>query len=181
MASTNKTKNIGLSQFIGTDKPSWLTDYNNDMANIDKNSTPTGTISQFAGETAPEGYLLCQGQELNITTYQKLFNVIKNKFGGNGTTTFKLPDMNGKFPLAVSSKLGLGAIGGEEYHTLTAAEIPAHAHSYRVTNAYVQTGVNNIKCTDTVVSDWKATENAGGGQAHYNMPPFIALNYIIKF
>lgn len=90
---------------------------------------PTGTVSMFAGSTAPTGYLLCQGQAVSRTTYSALFSVIGTAYGaGDGSTTFNLPNLQGKFALGKSSSYALGSAGGASTVTLTTNQIPAHTH-----------------------------------------------------
>lgn len=93
-----------------------------------------GMIMMFGGTTEPAGWLFCDGRAVNRTTYAELFAVIDTNYGaGDGSTTFNLPDLSGKFPLGVSSTYPLnytqtGSSGGEETHKLTTAEIPGHTH-----------------------------------------------------
>lgn len=90
---------------------------------------PTGTISMFGGSTAPTGYLLCQGQAVSRTTYSALFAIIGTTYGtGDGSTTFNLPNLQGKFALGKSSSYALGSTGGASTVTLTTNQIPAHTH-----------------------------------------------------
>ena len=83
----------------------------------------------FAGTTAPEGYLMCDGAAVSRTTYATLFGVIGTTFGaGDGSTTFNVPDLSGRVPLGVSSTHLLGSTGGSETVTLTEQELPSHVH-----------------------------------------------------
>lgn len=90
---------------------------------------PTGSITMFAGSSAPTGYLLCQGQAVSRTTYSALFAIIGTTYGtGDGSTTFNLPNLQGKFALGKSSSYALGSTGGASTVTLTTNQIPAHTH-----------------------------------------------------
>lgn len=92
-------------------------------------SEPAGIIMPFAGTTAPEGYLMCDGSAVSRTAYATLFAVIGTTFGsGDGSTTFNVPDLSGRVPLGVSSAHLLGSTGGSETVTLTEQELPAHVH-----------------------------------------------------
>jgi microcystin-dependent protein len=90
---------------------------------------PSGVISQFAGSTAPTGYLLCQGQTLSTTTYSNLFSVIGYTYGGSGAN-FLLPNLQNRIPVGRGSGTfaNLNAQGGSETVTLTSSQIPAHSH-----------------------------------------------------
>jgi microcystin-dependent protein len=92
--------------------------------------TPAGIISQFAGSTAPSGYLLCQGQTLSTTTYANLFSAIGYTYGGGGSD-FKVPDLQSRIPVGKGPDTefdALGETGGAKSVTLTSAQIPAHSH-----------------------------------------------------
>src|SRR4051794_10288640 len=78
---------------------------------------------------APKGWALCNGQLLPINQNQALFSLLGTNFGGNGQTTFGLPDMRGRVPIHVGNKHTLGEKGGEQAHTLTIQEIPTHIHA----------------------------------------------------
>jgi microcystin-dependent protein len=90
-------------------------------------------INQYAGSTAPSGYLLCQGQAVSRTTYAILFSAIGTTYGaGDGSTTFNLPDLRQRVPVGLNSSgtfNALGNTGGAETHTITVAQLPSHTHS----------------------------------------------------
>jgi microcystin-dependent protein len=88
-----------------------------------------GSIYMFAGSTAPQGFLLCDGSAVSRTTYATLFDTIGTTYGaGDGSTTFNLPDMSGRVPVGVSQSYALASTGGEEGHVLLSSEIPTHSH-----------------------------------------------------
>jgi len=149
-------------------------------------AVPIGATFEYAGSTAPAGYLLCDGSAVSRTTYANLYAVIGTTYGtGDGSTTFALPDIRGKFPLgktASGTYTTLGGTGGETTHTLTTSEMPSHTHTVPLTswNAHSGTALSN----DTPYyssSGTAATNSTGGGGAHNNMPPYIIMNYIIKY
>jgi microcystin-dependent protein len=151
---------------------------------------PVGVINPFGGTTAPEGWLLCNGQAISRTDYADLFDVIGTAFGsGDGSTTFNVPDMRGKVPVGFNSSEtefdNLGETGGEKTHTLQISEIPSHNHSY----SYMTTGATPTygRCTFTGAGEGynfsgttKNTENKGGGESHNNLQPYNTVNFIIK-
>ena len=116
---------------------STLITYNPDFDSININTdpvmvtsfVPVGAILQYSGNTSPSGWLLCQGQLLSISSYPSLFSVIGNVYGGDGVSTFALPDLQGRIPLGASNSYSLGSRGGSETHTLTISEMPAHNHT----------------------------------------------------
>lgn len=159
-----------------------------------------GVIKMFIGDWAPEGYLMCQGQELQISQYNALYALIGNRYGGDGVRTFKLPDLRSRFPMGMGQGPGLsprnlGAFGGVENVTLTSNEIPQHSHSLNGINGsgdstfikdnYLTNSIGNnfygVKsATEKTISMNAASIGfAGGGQAHNNMPPFLTVNFII--
>jgi microcystin-dependent protein len=155
------------------------------------NSTPSGVVNMYCGSSAPTGWLLCKGQAVSRTTYADLFTAIGTTYGaGDGSTTFNLPDLQGKVPAGVSDSDGdfdLADTGGAKTHTLITDEMPSHSH---VSNFYGWYS-NGNGSLDTFfnpgstygVSTWgsgNSTGNTGGGGAHNNLQPYIALNYIIK-
>jgi microcystin-dependent protein len=95
---------------------------------------PSGTVEMFAGTTPPQGWLPCDGRAISRTTYLTLFQTIGTTWGaGDGSTTFNIPDLRGRVPVGSGSGLGLtartlGSYGGEEFHRLSASEMPIHSH-----------------------------------------------------
>lgn len=151
---------------------------------------PTGGLIPFAGSTAPSGWLLCAGQAVSRTTYADLFAVISTTYGaGDGSTTFNVPDLRGRFPLGKDDMGGsaanrvtateadnLGQGSGAETHTLTVNEIPSHNHPLTFQGGGGGYTVSSGQLGGTTTN----SGNRGGDQAHNNMPPYITLNYIIK-
>lgn len=154
---------------------------------IGGDSVQPGTIHEYAGATAPAGYLMADGSAVSRTTYARLFAVIGTTFGtGDGSTTFNLPNRKGRVGVGRDSGQAefdtLGETGGANTHTLTTAEIPSHAHA--VSNIGI--GVIKEPATGSNVSVYypsgtsSDTGSAGSGGAHNNLQPYIVLNYIIK-
>lgn len=156
---------------------------------------PSGVVNSFAGNAPPNGWLLCNGQAVSRTAYADLFAVIGTTYGaGDGSTTFNLPDLRGRFPLGQDNMGGvsadtvtnaqadvLGGTEGEENHTLTVDEMPNHTHTaYKYTNYGIGSGA--IAFTQQNQGQGSGnTLGAGADQPHNNMPPYMALNYIIKY
>ncbi|HWQ07801.1 MAG TPA: tail fiber protein, partial [Holophaga sp.] len=142
----------------------------------------TGAVQMYGGSTAPDGYLLCNGAAVSRTTYSALYSVIGTTFGtGDGSTTFNLPKITGRFPLGVSSTYMLGKTGGEETHTLTVDEMPAHTHpTYSRYTSNLQHDDNDEGDRGVLSTQGATTGSSGGGYAHNNMPPYLAMNFIIK-
>ena len=154
--------------------------------------TPLGTINAFGGSTAPDGWLLCQGQAISRTEYADLFAVIGTAFGaGDGSTTFNVPDMKGKvlagYNVNETEFNALGKTGGEKTHTLTVSEIPSHYHNIRLQyGAVASTSYPPGSSYSQASGDAgyygakQIIQSAGGGQAHNNLQPYETVNFIIK-
>lgn len=143
-----------------------------------------GEIIEYAGESIPGGYLVCDGSAISRTEYSELFDVIGTLYGsGDGSTTFNLPDLRGRVVTGLSTTNSnfnvLGKTGGEETHTLTINEMPSHNHKmYSPASVTVATG-SNYGIPDMNISTTPTT-NTGGGQAHNNLQPYITINYLIR-
>jgi len=150
-----------------------------------------GQITLFAGNFAPRGWAFCEGQLLPISQNTALFSILGTTYGGNGQTTFALPDLRGRAPIHPGQGPGLsnrflGEQGGEEATSLSTAQMPAHSHPAGASSAaqttnrpggavparggVYATGANTTMGGDTV---------AGDSQPHNTMQPFTALSYII--
>jgi len=162
-------------------------------SNLNAQLCPSGAVIPFAGSSAPVGWLLCDGTTLTLggadEIYEDLFNVIGTTYGGTGSSDFKVPNMQGRIPIGVgtgdasdATAHTLGEKEGTETHTLTEAEMPSHRHDLpRYANA-VQGGSNTIEYgrgSSSYVGD-NLTDETGGDEAHNNLQPSLALNYIIK-
>lgn len=145
---------------------------------------PTGAIVQFAGATAPTGYLLCDGSAISRTTYATLFTAISTTYGsGDGSTTFNLPNLKGKVPVGYNSAETefdtIGKTGGAKTHTLTEAQMPSHKHVLPYSSEMIN-GTTNWGQQYGSGGGSRDTNYTGGGEAHNNLQPYIVLNYIIK-
>src|SRR5271167_4450870 len=98
-----------------------------------------GEIRMFAGNFAPAGWMFCEGQLLPISEYETLFNLIGTTYGGDGQSTFALPDLRGRLPLHQGSGFTLAETGGVETVTLTTQQIPAHGHPLLATGNFAST------------------------------------------
>ena len=146
---------------------------------------------------APRGWSFCDGQLLPINQNQSLYSLLGTTYGGDGRTTFALPDLRGRTPIHVGASNGgeshpQGQKGGAETHTLTAAEMPQHNH-FQVATAQsanqstpggnlLAATTGNIYGAKTAVASTLNTgsiAHAGGGQAHDNMQPYLAVNFCI--
>lgn len=161
-----------------------------------------GSIMIFSFGFAPKNFALCNGQLMSINQNQALFSLLGTTYGGNGQTTFALPDFRGKTPIHVGNGFTQGQTGGQESHTLNMTEIPQHNHTLGSGDVKAKTGATNANKltpegnyyatnpaltgrfsnqTDTGMYNNAPfnTETIGGGQPHENRMPFLVLNYCI--
>jgi microcystin-dependent protein len=151
-----------------------------------------GQIILFGGNFAPRGWAFCNGQLLAINQNTALFSLLGTTYGGNGQTTFALPDLRGRVPLHFGQGPGLssyteGQVGGAESVTLLATQMPAHTHSQPATAGDETTNRPNaavparggVYANTPDGSNLAATTSAGGGQPHTNLQPYLTLNYCI--
>jgi len=151
-----------------------------------------GEIRLFGFNFAPRSWAFCNGQLLPINQNQALFSLLGTTYGGDGRTTFALPNLQGRVPIHFGSGHPLGQIGGEQAHALTSAEIPAHTHAIM---ASPSAGTQNVPANDMVLSQ-RAAEiyhapsnlsptiagtlaNVGSNQGHENMQPYLVINFSI--
>jgi microcystin-dependent protein len=152
-----------------------------------------GEIRMFGGNFAPNGWALCDGQLLPISENETLFQLIGTTYGGDGQSTFGLPDLRGRVPVHQGGGLVMGQLGGTETVTLTATQAPAHTHSLNAsgtaaTPAAGPTGVLGASATTSFYGAGPATTpmaasalaSTGGTQPHENMAPFQAVTFIIS-
>lgn len=149
-----------------------------------------GEIRCFSFNFAPDGWAPCDGRMLSIVQNQALFSILGTTYGGNGTTTFALPDLRGRAPVHNGNGVLLGQSAGEEVHTLTTNEMPAHVHTVSANsdgatskmaagNAWGNNGTNSYAPQPDGVMSPNALAAAGGGQSHPNMQPYNVANYCI--
>jgi microcystin-dependent protein len=152
-----------------------------------------GEIRMFGGNFAPAGWMFCQGQLLPISENETLFNLIGTTYGGDGQSTFALPDLQGRVPIHWGQGVILAETGGVEEVTLTVNQIPAHNHAFLgSTAAGAQASpVGFVPAASNVVSLFAATppvntmfgqmlQPTGGSQPHSNMQPYLCVSFIIS-
>jgi microcystin-dependent protein len=152
-----------------------------------------GEIRMFGGNFAPAGWMFCEGQLLPISENETLFNLIGTTYGGDGQSTFALPDLRGRVPIHFGNGFILAETGGVETVTLTVAQIPAHSHPFlgSLAAGSQPAPVGNVPATSNTVSIYAATDPAnnmylqmvqitGGSQPHDNMQPYLCIDFIIS-
>lgn len=153
-----------------------------------------GEIRMFAGNFAPVGWAFCNGAIIPIDQNDALFNLIGTTYGGDGQTTFALPNLQSRVPVHVGPGFALGQSGGVESVTLTTSQIPAHSHVPQANDAAgTQAGGDNGVWASTSPAlnnysnvapslnmDPAAIGSAGGSQPHDNMVPFLVINFILS-
>ncbi len=158
-----------------------------------------GEIRLFGGNFAPVGWMLCQGQTLQISENDVLFNLIGTTYGGDGQQTFNLPNLQGRVPINMGQSSGtsnyvIGEAAGVETVTLTTQQIPAHNHVPLANSGTGTTNnpANNVWAAQPAYLQYNAAGSedtnlranaiqlTGGSQPHDNMIPYVAVNYIIS-
>jgi microcystin-dependent protein len=151
-----------------------------------------GEIRMFGGNFAPAGWAFCDGSLQPIDQNPALFQLIGTTYGGDGQTTFALPDLRSRVPVHVGPGFALGQSGGVETVTLTTSQIPAHSHVPQATipsgtapgpanTVWAQSSLNQFSPNAPGTNlDPGALGTAGGSQPHDNMVPFLAVNFILS-
>lgn len=154
-----------------------------------------GEIRMMSFIFAPKGWALCNGQFMPINQNQALFSLLGTQFGGNGQTNFALPDLRGRVPLHASNEFPTGAAGGQETVTLGVAHLPAHTHALNTSTGLATSaspagalpgkkgrlGRDIFAAPDAsgAALSPDSVRPTGGSQAHNNMQPFLAINFVI--
>lgn len=152
-----------------------------------------GEVRMFAGNFAPAGWMFCEGQLLPISEYETLFTLIGTIYGGDGQSTFALPDLRGRLPIHQGNGFILAENGGAEEITLTVNQIPLHSHPFLATlNGGTTTNPNPnllsnspnvqvyIEDTTSVNMSAQSVSSVGGSQPHTNFQPYLCINFIIS-
>lgn len=152
-----------------------------------------GEIRMFAGNFAPAGWMFCEGQLLPISENETLFQLIGTTYGGDGESTFALPDLRGRIPIHQGNGLILAETGGAEEITLTVNQIQAHSHPLLAAGATangVEPVPGNLLATalqDVYIEDLTAVNMSpsaisatGGSQPHTNFQPYLCVDFIIS-
>lgn len=153
-----------------------------------------GEIRIFAGNFAPAGWMFCEGQLLPISENETLFNLIGTTYGGDGQSTFALPDLRGRIPLHFGNGFTLAETGGVEEVTLTVQQIASHTHTFIGSTATPNTTspgsallaqpvgniYNSTNPPNTVNMAAAVITPVGGSQPHTNFQPYLCVNFIIS-
>ncbi len=152
-----------------------------------------GEIRMFAGNFAPAGWMFCEGQLLAISENETLFQLIGTTYGGDGQSSFGLPDLRGRLPLHQGNGFILAETGGAEDVTLTVSQTPVHTHPLVANGAVgnLNTPVNNMlgssgtldmyrEASPTVALVANSVTVQGGSQPHTNLQPFLCVNFILS-
>lgn len=152
-----------------------------------------GEIRMFAGNFAPAGWMFCDGQLLPISENEALFNLIGTTYGGDGQSTFALPDLRGRLPIHQGNGLILAETGGAEEVTLAVSQIPAHSHPLLASSgpASSNSPIGNLPAETTTINLYiedspnsnlspSAVLATGGSQPHTNFQPYLCISFIIS-
>jgi microcystin-dependent protein len=149
-----------------------------------------GEIKIVGFNYPPKGWAECNGQFMPINQNQALFSLFGTMYGGNGQTTFALPDFRGRVPIHVGAGFIQGQAGGQEFHTVTQSEMPAHNHFVQATGTQSSTNLpqGNLLASSNAAQyntganttlHPSSVTNVGGSQPHENRQPFLVLNFIV--
>ena len=149
-----------------------------------------GEVKIVSFNFPPKGFALCNGQTLPIAQNAALFSILGTTYGGDGTTNFALPNLQGRVPLHVGTNFVLGQVGGEETHTLIQGEMPQHTHAVNAssaagdqalpTNNYWANGnAPGYSTASSASMNPAALATAVGSQPHENRSPLLVLNFVI--
>lgn len=151
-----------------------------------------GEIRMFGGNFAPQGWAFCDGQLMDISQNTALFTLIGTTYGGDGQSTFALPDLRSRFPLHQGSGSVIGEVSGTEQVTLIGNQIPLHSHPPMCSDALGTSGspsggywaASNVRPYGVNPPDaamnGNMVQSAGGGQPHNNLHPYLVINFIIS-
>jgi microcystin-dependent protein len=152
-----------------------------------------GEIRMFAGNFAPAGWMFCEGQLLPISENETLFNLIGTTYGGDGQSTFALPDLRGRLPVHQGNGHTLAETSGAELITLTVSQLPAHNHAFVVTDNIGGGSApgNTVLAQSSTVKVYSAVApsvtfgpssiiSTGGSQPHTNFQPYLCVSFIIS-
>lgn len=152
-----------------------------------------GELRMFAGNFAPAGWMFCEGQLLPISENETLFQLIGTTYGGDGESTFALPDLRGRIPIHQGNGFILAETGGAEEITLTANQIPSHSHPFIATSSIANSASpsNSILASPSQVTMFFADppnqpmkssmiSHIGGSQPHTNFQPYLCVDFIIS-
>jgi microcystin-dependent protein len=152
-----------------------------------------GEIRMFAGNFAPAGWMFCEGQLLPISENETLFQLLGTTYGGDGQSTFALPDLRGRIPLHQGNGFTLAETGGVETVTLTVSQIPAHSHPLLASNAIAtqQNVTGNLLAEASLYNPYininptspmapQSVSSTGGSQPHNNFQPYLCIDFIIS-
>jgi microcystin-dependent protein len=152
-----------------------------------------GEIRMFGGNFAPAGWMFCEGQLLPISENETLFNLIGTTYGGDGQSTFALPDLRGRIPIHFGNGFILAETGGAEEITLTVSQIPAHSHAMLASTGpgTVNTPGGNVTAASPSILLYaqdvpdanmspSAVGSTGGSQPHNNFQPYLCVDFIIS-
>lgn len=151
-----------------------------------------GEIRMFAGNFAPAGWMFCEGQLVAISELETLFNLIGTTYGGDGESTFGLPDLRGRLPIHMGNGFTLAETGGAETVTLSGAQMPIHSHAFLASSSTANdpNPGGNVVGESTSISLFEsqapsaamasAIGNTGGNQPHSNFQPYLCVDFIIS-